>query len=1112
LITKIMWRLFNMKKYKGFFIILICLTSTLFFEAMAFNQGDGKGKKSQTNFLQKTADDPVSSILDINNITSWITADGYWPSVWGGDGWNGSYPKGLPTGVDFQEGLVWGGLVNDGGTEVLRVGGNTYFPGTTRLQRLFRVRPDYATADLTDDAANFNLVDNSAVTPAMISELRTQYAKDWNEWPWQSGAPYEDVNHDGVYEPNIDIPGIPGASQTIFVRFNDASSVSAYGSEPIGLTVNETVWAYAIANPLNNISFRKAQVIYTGLPGGPSNAEIDTMYLVQWCDFDIGNAGDDFAGCDSTLGLGYCYNATSHDAYFDAIGTPPPAAGFDFFQGVSQYTGNPADSAVFNLKYRHGYKYTNLNSQGNPMTTFVYFAAGGAWSDPSGQSYTGSQEWYSLMRGYQPQPWPTKKLFPTNVSGVDVGGDGTYLLPGDPVTHSGWVDGEVEGAGDRRVCLETGPFNLKLGDTVEVVTALIAGTGADNLSSISVLKFYDKFAQYAYDQLFNLPNMPTPQVSVTALDGGVLLNWANEGNISKIENTPHAGYDFEGYNVYQLPSSSADLSSAKRIATYDMVDNITTVFDDQFDITTGAVVSRPVFFGSDNGISRTITIKKDVIRGNVPMVDGTDYYFAVTAVGYNGAPDAPFHILESSPVALHVVPQLPNPGVRYTSSSGDTLKVTHNGTSDGKVVPIVIDPTKTNGHNYKVTFDSTGSWSLTDITANTIDVTNTNQSGDNNYVVINGIQTKVLGPPPGVKPDPDGWSIPQGTRRFTFAGGAGNFGFEAFSGALGYASPYTVFGGGTNPIPPTALHNVLLVLAQVPDGSVDFGPTFNASDTNMSYGYRYGRGFASAAADPRFAPYIINAVGGYSFQDFTKNVPLSAWNVDDPAHPVRLALGWLENNVANGLVDGKYWPPDYNNYDNTASSGPREWLFIMDTPYSTTPDPNLEEELTSNPVPVMYFCTWARRGAVPFSPDATGEDQFEIFPTRPNSVADSFTFTAPTVTFSNDLAKQDVNMINVFPNPYYGFNSRETTRSGKYVTFSHLPQQAKIRIFDLAGHQVAVLNKDDQTQFINWNLLNDHNYPIASGLYIVYIDMPSLGTTKILKLAVVQEQQILQTY
>lgn len=264
-----------MKKYLGLIIILICLFSFSYHDALALNQGDGKGKTSQTKFLPKTAADPVTTVLNINNITSFITADGFMPAIIGGS-WNGSFPKGT-VGAIYQEGIVWGGKVNDGQSPTIRVSGNTYIGGTTRLTRIVRVRPDYATADLTDDAANFFLVPNSQVTDGQIQQIRDQYAKDWNEWPANLGAPFEDKNGDGIYEPNIDIPGIPGASQTIWLSYDDRNSVDNYGAPPIGLKVNETLWGYAIANPLGNVIFKKVNVIYQGTSSSASNSTIDSM-------------------------------------------------------------------------------------------------------------------------------------------------------------------------------------------------------------------------------------------------------------------------------------------------------------------------------------------------------------------------------------------------------------------------------------------------------------------------------------------------------------------------------------------------------------------------------------------------------------------------------------------------------------------------------------------------------------------------------------------------------------------------------------------------------------------------------------------------------------------
>ena len=88
----------------------------------------------------------------------------------------------------------------------------------------------------------------------------------------------------------------------------------------------------------------------------------------------------------------------------------------------------------------------------------------------------------------------------------------------------------------------------------------------------------------------------------------------------------------------------------------------------------------------------------------------------------------------------------------------------------------------------------------------------------------------------------------------------------------------------------------------------------------------------------------------------------------------------------------------------------------------------------------------------------------------------------------------------------------ETSRYEHFVTFSHLPAKATIRIFDVAGHMVRKLAKNDPDQFFTWNLDNDNGLPVASGLYIAHIEMPEVKMEKVLKLAIVQEQQFLESY
>jgi hypothetical protein len=59
---------------------------------------------------------------------------------------------------------------------------------------------------------------------------------------------------------------------------------------------------------------------------------------------------------------------------------------------------------------------------------------------------------------------------------------------------------------------------------------------------------------------------------------------------------------------------------------------------------------------------------------------------------------------------------------------------------------------------------------------------------------------------------------------------------------------------------------------------------------------------------------------------------------------------------------------------------------------------------------------------------------------------------------------------------------------------------------------VKTIEKIAPGQFERWDLTTDSGLPVASGLYIIYVDMPDLGRTKILKAAVIQEQQILDRF
>jgi hypothetical protein len=182
-------------------------------------------------------------------------------------------------------------------------------------------------------------------------------------------------------------------------------------------------------------------------------------------------------------------------------------------------------------------------------------------------------------------------------------------------------------------------------------------------------------------------------------------------------------------------------------------------------------------------------------------------------------------------------------------------------------------------------------------------------------------------------------------------------------------------------------------------------------------------------------------------------------------------------------------------------------MFIFDVNYSETVNNALAVNILQNNLPVMYFIAWNRRGDAVFA----ANDVIALYPNRVNTVADVFSYTAPAPTAGLDQQKFSASKVNVFPNPYYAYNAAETNRFVRFVTFNGLPTKATIRIFNLAGQLVRTINKDDDAQFTRWDLNNADNFPVASGMYIAHIDMGGIGS-KVVKLAIIQEQEVLDSY
>jgi hypothetical protein len=1080
-----------------------------FFVTSVFAEGDEKNKNKTLN---KTLGTPVRSFFNANNIYTVFKNTGI--SDIDVDEANSGlvYPKGSGKTAVFQSGFLWGGYRADDPDRTPQVGGTAYREGlqggkitnsglpwaqlTAEDENASNVRMYRVRRDVYPGGPFVDLSQDATLEGSTAEAIRAQYELDWTNWPAADGAPFEDKDNNGIYDPTVDIPGVPGADQTLWHVANDLNPgrvQNLYGALPFGIEQQATYWGYRQTGALGSMFFRKYKII------NKSSVGIDSMYVSMWSDVDLGNATDDFAGCDSTLSLGYCYNANANDATYNPL--PPPAVGFDFFQGPK------------------------VNGIPLPMTAYYYFARGDAnLTDPTQGSAEGSVQFYNFFRGRigrngNPFTDPQGRVT-------------TFTLYGDPQTGSGWLDGQNLPSGDRRVGSASGPFTLAPGDTQEVVVSeIVAGAipGVDRISAVGLLKFYDKFAQFAYDVNFDLPvPPPAPQVSIpgnydpaldvyNALDRRIILDWGEAPDkVAATENYESKGHTFEGYNVYQLPSASATVSEGIRIATFDVIDGVLKINDDVFDTRTGSVVNLPVQFGNDTGIRRFIEITSDAINGGTPLINGVRYYYAVTSYSYN--PNAPVGKTLETPIRTYkIVPQSPLPGQVTGGSYLDTLAVTRtSGGSDGNVYPVVIDPSKLTGLNYTVSFDTIPGgaivWNV-DRSDNVRVLSNqTNQNADIESPIADGIQFRVIGAPLDFKK------------------------FSVVANASGPLNPFAAgsffFAGFPTPGDLDPVSGV-----QQSTNASRWGIHTADNGARGDYASFVSRTSRDGANWPFIIPYDFEirftATGGwatdiYNSGTVSMQVPFELWNIgigtpNDPSDDYRMIPFLLDNDLdatfnlssADHTVSGGLNDPytDWVYWVNPVDMTPGQAGYLAVEPLmqaqTYTGDPSGDEAMAR-----MVFVEWNGGTAPPYIADLpeTGTI-FRIESTKPNVPnSDVFTFSTQKASIDIALAKTKIEDINVFPNPYYGVNSEELNKYNRFVTFTHLPAKATIRIFNLAGILVKTINKDDAGQFQRWDLANENGLPVASGLYLAYIELPDLGETKILKVAIVQEQQILDRF
>lgn len=920
-------------------------------------------------------------------------------------------------------------------------------------------------------------------------ELEPLRNPDYLNWPVEHGAP---VDENGK-------PLLLGTSTAwaVFNDFDDSLHTNLFQSKPMGVEVQMTAWAFDRLDAFGDMMFFKFLFI------NKSGTDITDSFVTFWADIDIDDALD-LVGCDTTLSLGYMYKTQPSPGYGDNA----PAIGYDFFQGP--IVPSPGDTA--NVSGRKVPDFKNLG-----LTSFNKYIGPGPpqFSDPAN-----ALEAYRYMSGLNALGDP--------IIDPITGRETKFWHPGDPVTGEGWVN--TDHNSDKRFLMSSGPFTLADGDTQEVVTGIVIARGETGLESVSLLKRNTELAQLLYDANFETATPPpSPRVSVFSEENAITLNWDTLAEsyevIDRIDldstNNP-TSFTFQGYNVYQL--DAPDFSFAKqivKIASFDLIDGVVQIRDDVFSEEFGQTVNVVVQDARDTGLQRFLRITEDALQENAPLIQNQPYYFAVTAYGFN-----PFGIprtLESRIEVIEVRPQSSALGTTYSTAFGDTLASVHvAGKSQGEVIPLVVNPAELTGNTYEVRFRETEEgvvYDVVDVTINSIKASGFKDQGSVpgslDFPLVDGILVKVLDPIAG----------------FT--------NFETISNAAGPLNPAdgaaADFRGFPTTLRPTDTQ-------QVGEGHWMIHIGDDGSGERASY-QEFLDIISKAGENWRnIVPYDyewrFTEAGGYAYDPFLTNtvfsVPFELWQIgiatpDDPSDDIRMIPYVLDDDSSmtfNMPVPGTRSVGVDEHSASGANNDPYTDWVNWAMPNEMTPGdagyrawevaalaiPGLQDSgefynvlVSDNNMREMVLINWNGGEMPPFNQDLpeTGT-VFRISSSKINTPGDVFSFesVAPKTEDLRLARQQAAKLVNVFPNPYHRNIVDLNNPFEQFVTFTHLPEEeVTIHIFTIYGDLVRKIRHTNGTQFEEWGLRNSDGRAVASGMYIVRIDMGEIGV-KVLKLGV----------
>ena len=454
--------------------------------------------------------------LDINNVrTTLLNAGDLWWNLS-----NGRYeiPKGSGLHSMFN-GAIWIAALDDNdqlkvAAQTYRQSGNDFWPGpldtdSTISSETCLAYDQHYSLLRSEVLAHKYAFENDELDNYHTPEAILNWPGNYYNEPNKTLAPFEDLNQNGIYEPeqgeypafdfnhskNCRTDNILMGDQSIWWVMNDVGNVhTESGSQTaLGLEIHAQAFAMISDKALNNTTFYQYRLI------NRSNKGLYEAYYGNWLDCDIGNYGNDFVGCHVSKGLGYFYNGEAFDGTSSGYGEHPPAIGIDIMQGPLAPINDGLDN-----------DYDGIIDEDNEemrMTGSLYF--NGPTGTPTQHPET-PINFYNYLRGQ----WLDGLL-------LTFGGVGrNQLNPPCKFMLSGNTDPDFPGenwtectAGnypsDRTYLTSIGPFTFEPGQTHTITNALVWSqdlTESENphLASLEKLFVDDAFVQEAFDNCFEM--------------------------------------------------------------------------------------------------------------------------------------------------------------------------------------------------------------------------------------------------------------------------------------------------------------------------------------------------------------------------------------------------------------------------------------------------------------------------------------------------------------------------------------------------------------------------------------------------------------------------------